>query len=238
MELPIPGVEISFFTREGNQNVLIANEITDNQGVARLELSSDMKLETDRDGMWAFSSEFNGNDTVEAGTSEITIKDVKLEMLLTEVDSIKTITVNAVMQENGTEKPVPEEAVMIYVPRMFSLLLISELYLDENGSATVEFPSDLPGDKDGNVTIIAKFDDNYTFGTVEKSETLMWGTPTDYSVPSSHRALWTKTAPKWMIYTLSILLAGVWGHYLFAIISLIRIKLEAKRQKAKDEFRI
>ena len=238
MELPIQGMEISFFTRERNQNVLIATGITDSQGVARLELGSDMKFETDGDGMWAFSSEFNGNDTIEAGSSEIAIKDVKLELLLTEVDSIKTITVNAVMLENGKETPVPDEAVMIFVPRMFSLLPISELYLDENGTATVEFPSDLPGDKEGNVTIIAKIDDNYTFGTIEKRESLAWGIPTDYSVPTSHRALWTKTAPKWMIYTLSVLLIGVWGHYLFALISLIRIKIEAKRQKAKDEFKI
>ena len=64
----------------------------------------------------------------------------------------------------------------------------------------------------------------------------MWGTPTDYSVPVSHRALWTKTAPKWMIYTLSILLAGVWGHYLFAIISLIRIKREADYKNLKLTF--
>jgi hypothetical protein len=37
----------------------------------------------------------------------------------------------------------------------------------------------------------------------------------------------------WMIITLSILLMGVWGHYFFAIISLIRIKIEAKREKQR-----
>ncbi len=158
-------------------------------------------------------------------------------MLLAEVDSIKTITVHALVNENGSEIPVPDEPVMIYVPRMFANLLLSELYLDETGTATFEFPSDLPGDKEGNITVIAKFEDNYTFGTVEKVETLKWGVPTDYFVPVSHRALWTKTAPKWMIYTLSILLAGVWGHYLFALISLIRIKRDAKNQEAKAEFR-
>jgi hypothetical protein len=39
-----------------------------------------------------------------------------------------------------------------------------------------------------------------------------------------------------MIYTLSVLLAGVWGHYLFAIISLIRIRIDAKRQEALDNY--
>ena len=94
----------------------------------------------------------------------------------------------------------------------------------------IEFPSDLPGDKEGNLVIIAKIEENATFGNVEKRETIKWGLPTDYSVPVTHRALWTKIAPRWMIYTLSILLAGVWGHYLFAIISLIRIKIDANRK--------
>jgi hypothetical protein len=238
MELPLPGMEISFFTGSGDQNMLLATVLTDNNGVARLALSNDIKLNTDSDGMWAFNSEFRGNDTIEAGTSEITIKDVRLELSLTEVDSIKTITVSAIVQENGTEKPVSDETVLVYVPRMFSLLPIGELTLDETGTATIEFPPDLPGDKEGYVTIIAKFDDNYSFGTVEKRETLKWGLPTDYFIPTSHRALWTKTAPRWMIYTLSVLLAGVWGHYLFALISLIWIKIEANRQKAKEEYKI
>jgi hypothetical protein len=37
---------------------------------------------------------------------------------------------------------------------------------------------------------------------------------------------------------LSILLTGVWGHYLFAIISLFLIKREAKRKKARDEYKL
>jgi hypothetical protein len=235
MELPLAGMEISFFTGR-DQKELITKVLTDNKGVARLELGNDIKLKTDREGMWAFSSDFKGNDTIEAGTADITIKDVRLDLVLTEVDSVKTLTVKAFVNDNGSEKPVSGEAVKVYVPRMFSYLPIGELTLDDTGTASIEFPSDLPGDKNGKLTIIAKFEENQTFGNVEKREELNWGLPTDYSVPKTHRALWTKTAPKWMIYTLSVLLIGVWGHYLFALISLIRIKTDAKR-KAKEEYK-
>lgn len=236
MEIPLTGMEISFFTGTDKKE-LINTALTDNKGVARLELSRDIKLKSDKDKMWAFSSEFKGNDTIKAGTSEITVKDVELEMKLSVADTIKTITVRAFTDENGNEKPVTGEIVKVYVPRMFSLLPISELTLDDSGTATVEFPSDLPGDKEGDLTLIARIEENQTFGNVEKRETLKWGLPTDYSVPKTHRALWTKTAPKWMIYTLTVLLSGVWGHYLFALISLIRIKLDAKR-KAEEEYRL
>ncbi len=236
MELPLPGMEISFYSGEG-QNDLIGTVITDEKGTALLNLNSDASFKTDNDGMWAFNSEFKGNDTIEAGTSDITVKDVILEMALTLVDTIKTITVKAYTMDKGAEVPVSDETVAVFVPRMFSMLPLGELTLDESGSAYMEFPSDLPGDTTGYLTIIAKFDDNPTYGNVEKSETLQWGVPTYYSVPKSHRALWTKTPPKWMIYTLSILLAGVWGHYLFALISLIRIKRDANKH-AKEEYRI
>ena len=236
MEIPIPGAEISFFSDKDQKEVL-ASVLTDKKGVATFELTGDIRLKSDKDGLWNFSSKFKGNNTVEAINSAISVKDVVLKMELTVVDSIKTITVKAYINENGKEKAMSGEAVKIYVPRMFSLLPVSELTLDETGKASVEFPSDMPGDKEGNLTILAKFEENPTFGNVEKRETLKWGVPTDYSVPKTHRALWTKTAPKWMIYTLSVLLAGVWGHYLFAFISLIRIKIEAKK-KARQEYRI
>ena len=236
MELPLPAMEVSFFTG-ADKKELIGTLLTNDKGIARLELTDEMKVNTGRDGTWAFSSEFGGNDTIEAGSSEITVKDVELEMVLSVADTVKTITVKAFIIENGKEKPVSGEVVKVYVPRMFSLLPISELTLDESGTATVDFPSGLPGDKEGNLTLIAKFEENETFGNVEKRETLLWGTPTDYSVPVTHRALWTKIAPKWMIYTLSILLTGVWGHYLFALISLIRIRNDAKME-AKKEYKI
>jgi len=235
VDYPLPGMEISFYS--GTDKQLIATALTNGKGIARIELPSDQKIVAGSDGMWSFSSEYKGNDTIIGGTSETTVKDVRLQMTLSIVDSVKTVTVSAFVDENGTEKPVSGETIKVVVPRMFSNLLIGELTLDEAGTATVEFPGDLPGDKDGNIPVVAMFEENPTFGNVEKRETLKWGLPTDYFVPKTHRALWTKTAPKWMIYTLSILLAGVWGHYLFAIISLIRIGRDAKR-KAKEEYKI
>jgi hypothetical protein len=235
MEIPIQGMEISFYQGAGKKD-LIAKAITDDKGVAKIELSSDLKLSADNTGMWFFGSEYKGNDTIEAGKSDITIKDVRLELSFNVADSIKTLSVSAMTRADGKDKPVSAEVVKIYVPRMFNLLPVGEITLDEKGSGTLEFPNDMPGDSLGNLTIISKFEENATYGNVEKSSVMKWGTPTDYSAPSTSRTLWTKTAPRWMIYTLSILLAGVWGHYLFAIVSLIRIKIDAKRQ-AKKEYR-
>jgi len=236
MELPLQGMKIIFYSGP-EKKVRLAEIITDDKGVAIYNLNHKSDFLADKNGLWPFGSVFNGNDTIESGISELLIRDLSLIMTLTAIDSIKTIGLNAKKMEKGKEIPVSGEKVTLYVPRMFSLLPIGEATLDESGSASVEFPATLPGDKEGNITIIARIEENAEFGNVEKKSTLKWGLPSTYSVPAGHRALWTKTAPKWMIYTLSVLLAGVWGHYLFALISLIRIRLAAKK-KAREEYRV
>ena len=236
MELPLSGMEISFYMGKTKKEKF-ASVKTDEKGIARYLLTEEDIHNGTSKGNWPFSSDFKGNDTIESGTSSIEIKDVKLIMTLTEADTVKTIMLKALASDNGREIPVAGEVVKIYVPRMFSLLPVGEATLDETGSATFEFPADLPGDTVGNITIISRFEEHPSFGNVEKRMIQKWGIPTNYSVPKTHRALWTKTPPMWMIITLSILLAGVWGHYLFAVISLIIIKIDAKRKAARDHYR-
>jgi hypothetical protein len=232
MEIPLSGMEVSFYI--GVKKELIGTIVTDNKGIARLAISNDLKPKAENNSSWIFSSEYKGNDTINSGTAEINIRDVSLEMTLSLADTVKTISVNASVRENGKVTPVSGEIVKVYVPRMFSLLPIGEITLDEKGTGSLEFPADLPGDKDGNLTIISKFEENEKFGNVERQSQIKWGTPTLFTDSPAHRALWTKTPPRWMIFTLSILLAGVWGHYMFAIISLIRIRRDAKKEAKKE----
>ncbi|MGC1391188.1 MAG: hypothetical protein WA816_09130 [Bacteroidales bacterium] len=234
MEIPLKGMKITFYSGE-DKKLRLGEIMTDANGVAVYNLKQGSDFLINSNGLWPFASEFAGNDTIGSTASKILIKNISLNMVLSEIDSTKNIVVSAKKTENGKEVPVSGETIMIYVPRMFSLLPIGEAKLDDSGSASVEFPARLPGDKEGNITIIARFEEHPEFGNVEKKSTIKWGLPSTVTVPAGHRALWTKTAPKWMIYTLSILLSGVWGHYLFAIISLIRIKMQSKKQKVEKK---
>jgi len=235
MELPLPVMKITFSSGIANKKIL-AEILTDSKGIASFKLENKSGISLDENGMWPFSCTYEGNDTIDAITSELLIRDASLKMELTEIDSIKTIALHAEKLENGKMIPVSGELLTVYVPRMFSLLPVGEATLDEMGNASIEFPSDLPGDSVGNISIIAKFEEHPEFGNIEKRTSLKWGVPPAIQDHSSHRALWTKTAPKWMIYTLSILLTGVWGHYLFALISIIRIRIDAKRKEEEDNY--
>ncbi len=228
-EIPLRGFEIQFYADINKKN-LLGKSVTDDKGLATFTIPDDANLPIDKNNFWNFSSEFKGNDTIESATSELSIKDVNLEMELTLVDSVKTVILKANTVERGKVIPAAGESVLLYVPRMFSLLPAGEGTLEDNGTTSVEFPTDIPGDKDGNITIIARFEDHPTFGNVEKRAIINWGVSVKHISHLEHRALWTKGAPTWMIVALSIMLAGVWGHYLYAVICLIRIKLLSKTE--------
>ncbi|MCK5367862.1 MAG: hypothetical protein KAQ62_04895, partial [Cyclobacteriaceae bacterium] len=70
---------------------------------------------------------------------------------------------------------------------------------------------------------------NFRWGTtapIEEDKSLM---TIQISIPT--RALWHTNAPLWMIITLIILLVGVWGHYIFVIINLFKLKSLSSKKK-------
>jgi hypothetical protein len=197
---------------------------TDNEGVAKYIIPADFKYSRNDSGYIHFAIEFEGNEKFEASSSEVDIIDVQIKLTLEEVDSVKNVRVEA-NKVLGEGKIVPLEGDIIYIcaERMFSHLKLGEITL-ENGTGSFEFPSNLPGDSLGNITVIAKFDENEIYGSVEKSENVNWGIKTYHHAIYHPRSLWTAVAPIWMIVTLSIMLLGVWGHYFYVFIQLIRLK--------------
>jgi hypothetical protein len=114
----------------------------------------------------------------------------------------------------------------IFVHRLFNPLKVGEGTTDENGEATVEIPGKLPGDAKGNITLLAKLDENELYGNLESSVTQQWGIPVSDKLGEQPRALWSPHAPLWMMITFIILMCTVWGHYLVIFIQLFRLRKE------------
>ena len=225
--VPLEGLPVKFYTNY-EEPELMGEVNTDSKGIARYIIPEESVLPMDEDNNWWFYAEFEGNDRYEMTMEELTVMDVNLSMSVNEEEGAKNIILEAYTMIEGEKIPVSDEDIYIFVPRMFSLLPVAEGYFID-GLAEVKFPEDVPGDENGNLTVIARFNDHWQFGNVEQRVETEWGVPASHDVAESHRALWTQIAPRWMIVTLTIMLIGVWGHYLFAIISMILIKRKEKK---------
>lgn len=228
--IPIRGIKVNIVPGIDTLKLPIT---TDENGVATLLIDKATKLDVNSDGFTKYSADFAGNDTLEPVNGEILEKEAFLKLYLKDIDSVRTVKARFFTKDSkGDTIPLAGETVNLYVPRLFSLFKFGEETTDDDGFVSVEFPNDLPGEQDGTISIIAKIEDNETYGNIETKQLARWGIPVINRIPETHRALWGEIAPVWMIITLSILLIGVWGHYIYVIVQLILVKKERNKQKA------
>jgi hypothetical protein len=225
-EVPLPGLPIRFY----NNETLLGEATTDASGSASCIIESSLPLVAAEDGSWPFSAIFDGDSLTDQTNGDLSINDVNIEMNLSEEEGERIVTLYATTLTGDGPVPVTGEEIGVYVPRMFSLLPVSTGMLDDKGTFKVKFPDDIPGDSLGNLTVIGRFNDHYSFGNVEKREDIRWGTEAQ-KVPPVYRSLWSTLAPKWMIVTLAVMLLGVWGHYTYVIINLFRIRREGLKNR-------
>jgi len=201
---------------------------TNGYGIAQCIIPVNQKLPL-KNGKYSFYASIDENPIVESKSDSLSLAELGIEMKLEVKDSVKTISFHAFeIGPNGEKTPVKTDFVF-YVPRMFSKLKVAEGSSGEDGNGEVEFPNGIPGDSTGNLTVLGRVEENELYANVEISQIINWGVATNYHIAKFHRALWTTIAPTWMIITLTVLLLGVWGHYMFVVYKLYRIRKESKQ---------
>jgi len=230
IDFPISGEKIKFIL--GSDSIItIDGNITDKDGYAIAFINPGVKLPKNQEGIIVGRADFEGNMLYEPVQAEVSFIETKISLEFLLVDTIKTVKVTASkINKDDTESPLTGETVTISIQRMFSRLPISDVTIGDDGTATAEFPLKIPGDSLGNVDVVAFIAENEIYGNSESSDTIKWGIPKQ-EVLITHRALWTQIAPMWMIVSLTILLIGVWAHYLYVIIQLILVRNKNKQLK-------
>ena len=143
----------------------------------------------------------------------------------------KQIDANFVEKIDGKENFAVDIKVGVYVKRYFGLLPLFDgaLYTDSEGSVSLSFPDGIPGDEEGNVTIIAKIEDS-GFNPVQMEQIVNWGTtePLDdwKDTWENKRALWRTNdmAPLWVIFSFLGITLGVWIGIFYVLLLIRKIK--------------
>ncbi len=230
--IKLPLLKVTFFQISDTAEKELGFVISDRVGKAVFNSKPGL-IQADKEGKLHFKAVFAGNKQMDAAEEELTVKSARLVMIPVKEDSVLTVKVKLVDMSTGTETPVPETALGIFVKRQFNPLKVGEGTTDENGDASVEIPNNLPGDPKGNITLLAKLDENEVYGNLETSVVQKWGIPVSDKLNELPRALWSAHPPVWMMVTFAILMITVWGHYIVIIFELFRLRKEEPHAPVK-----
>lgn len=222
---------LSFFAGDGITEIPVGQAKTDQEGKATVIVSV-KGIPVNVDGAIVYNVRFTGNDHYPGNEDQIIAKPARIQMTFNNGDSLRIVDVNAItMDLKGNTAPLAGETVLLYVPKLFSLLKVGEIALDETGAGTAEFPNDIVGDSLGNLTVIARIEEHDVYGFVQTSGIIDWGIPKHLiQAERPTRELWTPVAPLWMIITLITMLVGVWAHYVYVVYELFMIKKLSKKK--------
>ncbi len=226
--MPVYNAEIKFFNILNEEKVLIGSSNTSKEGVAQLILPESHNYLTDANGNINLKAQFESTDALVNKTAEINVKNLHLELNLVEIDSVKTVLVSAFTTNKLGEKIVAEDVeINFYVQGMLSKMLIEEGYIS-NGEYEFNFPTDIPGDINGNLLVHSMIVDHDEYWNVTQNKNVNWGVFHTHFVKEKN-TLWSAVAPLWMYTVLTIMLIGVWANYVYTIIHLFKIKKEGKK---------
>ena len=162
------------------------------------------------------------NNTIFYGQD--TMEDAKVLLSFTEENDVKTIKAIVTDQEG---LPIEELDLYFYVKRTFSLLPIGDAFntTDKNGTVVVEFPKDLPGDTQGNVTIVVKILESDLYNDLTLEVTKNWGIQIYLDESEEKRSLWATAAnaPITLVLIISSMIVAIWFIIWYIIFILYKI---------------
>lgn len=160
-------------------------------------------------------------------------QDKQAKMALTFATLNDTINVCKV-SVTSDGKPVDGVSVALFVKRLFTPLPIGKaLTTDTTGVVSFEVPNDIPS-ADGNLTFIAKVEDDENYGTFESNGDAKLGTVV--ASDNSHvdeRSIFANrsNAPVYFIAASLIIISLVWGTLLWAVLQVFKIKKLSSKKK-------
>ncbi len=220
---PLDGLTVKFFNTTEEEPKLVGEGITDMDGVTTITIPDKNQL-LDAEGKMKFTAQFEGNEKVSAGEEEVYVKKARIEIIPVKEDSTLSLQVVLKDESQAEEAPIVETDIGVFVKRTFNPLKVGEGASDENGELVIDFPSDLPGDNKGDLTVIARVEDNEDYGNVEAILVVPWGIPLADKATGIQRELWSPHPPVWMLLTFFILMTAVWGHYIVIIYKLFKLR--------------
>ena len=223
---PQKGKTYDIYLDSSNANNLIGQVQTDENGKAKVFLPPSVKAAWDAKPQHTFIV----NEAAEEVISDYIITKSKITLDTTSTDEVRSITVTVMQFEKNAWVPAKDVEMKVGIQRLGGILSAGDeqtYTTDSSGTVTVELKkTQLPGDKDGNMTLVAKVEDNETLGNLLVEKSTPWGIAikedTDFF---SKRTLWATQfrSPYWLLFLAYSIIIGVWGTLFYLFVQLRKI---------------
>lgn len=218
------GITVHLYKEMVAPENLLAKPITKNDGRATFILPST----SDTARVHTFVATIENDSVLEDAEKEIMVTKAWIELTTEEQDSVKTVKVFVGTPDaEGKTQPVAGVPVGLFVKRLFGELPVTKEAetTDEEGFVSLEIPGDIPGDKNGDYTIIGRVSDHELFGNLEAGKTVAWGIPLSLNASTQLHDLWlssANTSEAILIITL-VLLFCIFGVVIYILRQLFSI---------------
>lgn len=231
---PVKNITVNVYFNEASENNLLGKIITAGNGEGRVAFPDSFKTTWDSINEFKFVAE-----SVPAKGEELISTDLTVKKAILVIDTLndgESKTVTAQLKEKTGDEwvAVKEIEMKLGVKRMLENLTVgdAETYTsDSSGTANAVFIRDsLPGDNKGNIILVAKVEENDTYGNLIVEKQVPWGKPVIAESHFWHRTLWStgNRAPIWLLFIALSIIVGVWGTFIYLIMQLLKMKRMGK----------
>lgn len=214
--MPAMKAHVNFYVVDNKAEALVGVGVTALDGKCEIKLPGNLPLDGDMKS--TIIAKIENDPAYEDAQDQGSFKDARLSLTISPTDTNRVVTVKAMETgKDGKDKPIANATVNFYVKRMFGTMPAAEdrtATTDENGEGTFILAKDLKGDTAGNLTIVAKIEDNELYGNVEANHDVKFGIPLQVETDPFPRALWEPRAPAPLVITISVIFSVVWFVYL------------------------
>ncbi|HET9055344.1 MAG TPA: hypothetical protein VFN30_00720 [Chitinophagaceae bacterium] len=229
---PATGVTVSIYLDSVAPAFSLSEKnVTDETGKIKAIIPPSLKSKWDASAQHKFIAIASGIKEFEDLESEIEIAKAKLEFDTSTNGETKTVSAIITALQNGKWVPVKEIEMKIAVKRLGGDLKIGDedtYTTDSTGTVTAEFKQNsLPGDANGNITLVAKVEENDLYGNLYIEKVVPWGVvfKSDDNF-FNQRSLWSirSRTPLWLLFMAYSIVLGVWGTIIYLIYLMFKVK--------------
>ncbi len=228
---PCMGVTIGFY-KDADEEQLYKKQEVDHMGETTVLLSdADANAFKDSTGQYHFYAKIEKNIKYKSAEADLAVMNATISAeFKQENDSTKVLKATLMVYDAATKKMIPGASMPLKcgVKRALCLLPVGKDLNNTNelGQIELSFPNDIPGDKDGNLIVVVKLDEDDNYGTVQYEKSVKWGVPLLHSDnPLASRSLIgsRNNAPWFMVVVISSILIAIWGYLCYIVSGLYKI---------------